>query len=54
MVDLPLPEGPTNATLESFSILYEKFYKTTASLSGYLKVTFLNYMLPYNISGVQS
>lgn len=53
MVDFPLPEGPTKAIFEFFSILYEKFYNTMASLSGYLKVTFLNSIAPLIDSGVQ-
>lgn len=47
MVDLPEPEVPTNA------IFYPEFneklrsFKTTLSLEGYLKKTFLNCMLPF-------
>jgi hypothetical protein len=43
---LPLPEGPTNAILVFGSILNEKFYNTFDYLSGYLKVTFLNSIVP--------
>lgn len=52
IVDFPLPDGPTKATFESFSILYEKSSKTIASRSGYLKVTFLNSITPLTDSGV--
>lgn len=42
MVDLPLPDGPTNAIFYPYFILKLKFLRTIAYLSGYLKVTFLN------------
>lgn len=46
MVDLPLPEGPTNPTFSPFLIFMLKFFRTTASLEGYLNTTLSNSMSP--------
>ena len=47
MVDLPLPDGPTNPIFYPFLIFILKFLNTIAYLSGYLKFTFLNSKSPY-------
>lgn len=46
IVDFPQPLGPTNATFSPWFTLKDTFFRTTFSLEGYLKLTFLNSITP--------